>query len=85
MPMASEIARLLGFQAASNSLASNQNQPMILRPATGMITPHTVKAPILPVMLGPPKLAMMVIQISATVPTNSGMAPPLSQGRKALM
>ncbi|MNR69361.1 hypothetical protein D3C85_1945470 [compost metagenome] len=50
-----------------------------------MITPHTVKAPILPVMLGPPKLAMMVIQISATVPTNSGMAPLLSQGRKALM
>ncbi|MCY1410238.1 hypothetical protein D9M71_256030 [compost metagenome] len=50
-----------------------------------MITPHTVKAPILPVMPGPPKLAMMVIQISATVPTNSGMAPPLSQGMKAVM
>ncbi|MNE88169.1 hypothetical protein D3C80_1854470 [compost metagenome] len=85
MPMASEIARLLGFQAASSTLASNQNQPMMHRPATGMITPHTVIAPILPVMLGPPKLAMMVIQISPTVPTNSGMAPVLSQGRKALM
>ncbi|MNG18457.1 hypothetical protein D3C84_1025250 [compost metagenome] len=63
----------------------NQNQPMMLRPATGMITPHTVTAPILPVMPGPPKLAMMVIQISAMVPMHSGMAPEPSQGTKAVM
>jgi hypothetical protein len=43
----------------------NQNQPMIERPATGMMTPQTVIAPILPVMLGPPKFATVVSQTTA--------------------
>ncbi|MNT67335.1 hypothetical protein D3C72_2054670 [compost metagenome] len=58
---------------------------MMLRPATGMITPHTVNAPILPVMPGPPKLAKVVSQISPIVPTHNGMAPVPSQGTKAVM
>ncbi|MNR55603.1 hypothetical protein D3C85_1760110 [compost metagenome] len=54
---------------------------MMLRPATGMITPQTVTEPILPVMLGPPKLASVVIHNRPTVPMNSGMAPLPSQGK----
>jgi hypothetical protein len=38
---------------------------MIDRPATGMITPHTVIEPILPVIDGPPKLASVVSQSNA--------------------
>ncbi len=75
---ASEIGRLLGFQAAASTSGLNQNQPMMHRPATGMITPQTVTAPILPVMLGPPKLARVVNQSRPTVPMNNGMAPPSS-------
>ncbi|MNN87196.1 hypothetical protein D3C81_2047140 [compost metagenome] len=63
----------------------NQNQPMMLSPATGMMTPQTVIAPILPVMFGPPKLATMVSQISPTVPMNSGTAPVPNQGTNAVM
>ncbi|MNX69541.1 hypothetical protein D3C86_1007610 [compost metagenome] len=50
-----------------------------------MITPHTVNAPILPVMPGPPKLAKVVNQINPMVPTHKGMAPVPSQGTKAVM
>ncbi|MNC83584.1 hypothetical protein D3C75_1376270 [compost metagenome] len=46
-----------------------------------MITPHTVTVPILPVMLGPPKLASVVIHSRPTVPMNSGMAPLPNQGK----
>src|SRR5688572_2311068 len=59
-PMPSARLSLFGFHAALNVAPLNQNQPMIDKPATGMMTPHTVMAPILPVMLGPPKLAMVV-------------------------
>ena len=54
-----------GFHASENVEPLNQNQPMIERPATGMMTPHTVIAPILPVMLGPPKFATVVSQTTA--------------------
>ncbi|MNG23501.1 hypothetical protein D3C84_1081140 [compost metagenome] len=57
----------------------------MLKPATGMMTPHTVIAPILPVMFGPPKLATMVSQINPAVPMNSAMAPLPSQGMNAVM
>ncbi|MCY1182864.1 hypothetical protein D9M73_234430 [compost metagenome] len=83
--MDSEIGRSLGFQAATSTSGLNQNQPMMQRPATGMITPQTVKAPILPVMPGPPKLAKVVSQISPMVPMHNGMAPLPSQGKKAVM
>ena len=83
--MASEIGRLLGFQAAISTSGLNQNQPMMLNPATGTITPHTVSAPILPVMRGPPKLATVVNQSRPTVPTNRGMAPLPSQGTNEVM
>src|SRR5689334_10013424 len=49
-----------GFQAAPKVSLLNQNQPMMERSPTGRITPHTVIAPILPVTLGPPKLATVV-------------------------
>ncbi|MNP57653.1 hypothetical protein D3C76_1524980 [compost metagenome] len=85
LPMASEIGSWLGFQAAMRISGLNQYQPKMLKPATGMITPHTVKAPILPVIFGPPKLASVVSQISVIVPTHSGNAPVPSQGTKAVM
>ncbi|MNC57091.1 hypothetical protein D3C75_1067300 [compost metagenome] len=82
---ASEIGKLFGFQAAVSTSGLNQNQPMIHRPATGMITPQTVIAPILPVMPGPPKLARVVTQIRPIVPMNNGMAPLPSHGRNSVM
>ncbi|MNQ14657.1 hypothetical protein D3C85_276140 [compost metagenome] len=78
--MASLTAILFGFQAAANTFGSNQNQPITLRPATGMITPQTVIAPSLPVMPGPPKLAKVVSHSSTMRPMHSCMAPLLSQG-----
>src|SRR5260221_8899381 len=54
-----------GFHASMKTPPLNQNQPTIDRPATGMMTPHTVTEPILPVTDGPPKLATVVSQISA--------------------
>ncbi|MNJ75835.1 hypothetical protein D3C77_729970 [compost metagenome] len=78
--MASLTAMLCGFQAAANTSGLNQNQPIRLRPATGIITPQTVTVPILPVMFGPPKLASVVIHSRPTVPMNNGIAPLLSQG-----
>ncbi|MNT31642.1 hypothetical protein D3C72_1674870 [compost metagenome] len=85
LAIASETGRSFGFQAAVKIAGSNQNQPIRLRPATGMITPQTVIAPILPVMLGPPKLARMVSQIRPMVPMHSGIAPLPSQGMNAVM
>ncbi|MNN05768.1 hypothetical protein D3C81_1185380 [compost metagenome] len=84
-PTASAMGSWLGFHAATNTSGSNQNQPIRLSPATGMITPQTLIEPILPVMFGPPKLATMVSQIRLTVPTHSGIAPLPSQGMKAVM
>jgi len=45
-----------------------------------MITPHTVTTPMRPVMRGPPKLATVVSQISARLPTNNGPGPLPSHG-----
>ncbi|MNF09798.1 hypothetical protein D3C80_2105530 [compost metagenome] len=85
LPMASQMGRSLGFQAWASILLSNQNQPITLKPATGTITPQTVRAPILPVMFGPPKLARMVSQIRPAVPTNRVVALLPSQGKNAVM
>lgn len=73
----------LRFQAASNVLELNQNQPMIESRPTGMMTPHTVIDPIRSVMRGLPKLAAVVSHrraISATqvmtgVEVNTGKKP----------
>jgi hypothetical protein len=54
-----------GFQAIPNVVLLNQSQPITERPATGMMTPHTVIAPIFPVRLGPPKFATVVSHSSA--------------------
>src|SRR3990167_8389957 len=83
--MASEMGSSLGFHAAASTSGLNQNQPMMHKPATGMMTPHTVIAPILPVMPGPPKLATVVNQSKPTVPMNNGMAPLPSHGRNDVM
>ena len=45
-------AQPCGFQAAANVSPLNQNQPKIDMNPTGRITPHTVTAPMRPVMLG---------------------------------
>src|SRR5215510_14700334 len=49
--------RPCGFHAAAKVSLLNQNQPMMQSAPTGMMTPQTVTEPILPVTLGPPKLA----------------------------
>src|SRR5882672_4677168 len=64
-PSPSPMLMPFGFHAAAKTSLLNQNQPMIDKPATGMITPHTVTEPILPVSDGPPKLATVVSQIRA--------------------
>ncbi len=64
-PMPAPMLRPCGFHAIENVVLLNQNQPMMQRPATGMMTPHTVIEPILPVTLGPPKFATVVSQSSA--------------------
>src|SRR5262245_45806152 len=63
-PMPSATLMPCGFHACAKVAPLNQNQPMTDRPATGMITPQTVIAPILPVTDGPPKLATVVSQIN---------------------
>src|SRR5215472_1834764 len=75
--------RPCGFHAAEKVELLNQNQPMMDRPATGMITPHTVMAPIRPVMFGPPKFAVVVIQISAITPIQVAIGDDESQGKNA--
>src|SRR4249920_1653248 len=82
-PMPSPMLMPFGFQAALKVSLLNQPQPMIDRPATGMITPQTVTAPILPVMLGPPKLATVVSQIRPMTPMQVAIGVDCSQGAKA--
>ena len=55
---------------------------MIESPATGMITPHTVIAPMRPVTLGPPKFATVVSQISAITVMHVAIGVALSAGKK---
>ncbi len=47
-----------------------------------MITPHTVTEPILPVMLGPPKLATVVSQISTITLRQVAMGVADMPGKK---
>ena len=70
-----------GFHAAAKVALLNQNQPMIDSNPTGRITPHTVIAPILPVTLGPPKLATVVSQSSPITPMVVAMGVDDSQGK----
>src|SRR6476659_6950048 len=72
-----------GFHAAENVEPLNQNQPMIERPATGMMTPHTVIAPSLPVMLGPPKLATVVSQTTTITLTHVAIGVTDMNGNNA--
>src|SRR6188474_3206448 len=55
-PMPAPMLMPCGFQAAAKVSLLNQNQPMMDIAPTGMMTPHTVNDPILPVTPGPPKL-----------------------------
>ena len=61
----------------------NQNQPMMESRPTGRITPHTVIEPILPVTLGPPKLATVVSQIRPITPSVVASAVDESHGTNA--
>src|SRR4051812_34966279 len=81
--MPSPMPSFFGFHASLNVAPLTQNQPMSDRPATGMITPQTVIAPILPVTLGPPKFATVVSQISAMTPIQVAIGVEATQGMKA--
>src|SRR4029453_6939212 len=80
-PMPSATLSPCGFQAALNVSLLNQSQPMTDSPATGMMTPHTVIEPILPVTLGPPKFATVVSQSSAMTPMQVEIGVEESQGK----
>ena len=84
-PMPSPRLSPCGFQAAAKVSRLNQNQPITESPATGMITPQTVIAPILPVTLGPPKFATVVSQSSAMTPIVVAIGVELSHGKKVAM
>src|SRR5690348_17248916 len=77
------VDRPCGFQAAANVSDLNQNQPISERPATGMMTPQTVIAPILPVMLGPPKFDTVVSQINPITPMHVATGVDDSHGKNA--
>src|SRR5688572_3410950 len=72
-----------GFHAWENVAPLNQNHPITQSPATGMMTPHTVTLPILPVTLGPPKLATVVNQTRTMTPMHVAMGADDSHGMKA--
>src|SRR6516164_2039421 len=67
-PIPSNRLTPLGFHASAKVWLLNQNQPAMEMKPTGRITPHTVIEPMLPVSLGPPKLATVVIQSSTMTP-----------------
>src|SRR6187551_2861751 len=81
-PMPSPSDRPCGFQASEKVCASNQNQPMKDSEPTGMMTPQTVMAPILPVMLGPPKFATVVSHKSAMTLMQVAMGVADMPGKK---
>ncbi len=74
----------LGFHAAANVPASNQNQPKIESRPTGMMTPHTVTAPRRPVRPGPPKLAIVVSHSSTITPMQVATGVDDSHGRNGV-
>src|SRR5512145_2304332 len=81
-PMPSAMLKPWGFQAAAKVSLLNQNQPMIEIKPTGRITPHTVTAPMRPVMDGPPKLATVVSHSKTITPTVVATGVDDSQGKK---
>src|SRR6476469_426100 len=82
-PMPLPMLMPCGFQASWKTVDLNQNQPISDRPATGMITPHTVIAPVLPVMPGPPKLATVVSQIRMMTPMQVAIGVDDNHGTNA--
>src|SRR3954468_23086526 len=72
-PMPSPSDKPWGFQAAAKVSLLNQNQPMNDSAPAGMIAPHTVRAPIFPVMHGPPKFATVVSHSKAITLTQVAM------------
>src|SRR5688572_8681950 len=83
-PMPAPMLSPWGFHAAANVAPLNQNQPMMHRAPTGMITPHTVTEPILPVTLGPPKFANVVSHSSTITPTQVASGVEDSHGMNAV-
>src|SRR5262249_10235207 len=74
-----------GFQASAKVLLLNQNQPANDRNPTGMITPQPATEPILPVTLGPPKLATVVSQRSPITPMVVATGVEASHGKNVAM
>ena len=66
----------------AKTVGLNQNQPMIDRRPTGMMTPQTVMEPMRPVRLGPPKFATVVSQSSTIRPMQVAMGVDESHGKK---
>src|SRR3954469_18906928 len=71
-----------GFQAAEKVSPLNQIRPRKERKPAGRRTPQTVTEPILPVTLGPPKLATVVSQRRPITPIVVATAVEASQGKK---
>src|SRR5512137_1539645 len=82
-PMPSNTLRPFGFQAAAKVSLLNQIQPAVAMKPTGRITPQTVTEPILPVRLGPPKLATVVSHSSAMTPMQLITGEDDSTGKNA--
>ncbi len=82
-PMPSTRLMPFGFHAAPKVAPLNQNQPAIDRKPTGRITPQTVTEPILPVRLGPPKLATVVSHSSAMTLMQLSTGVDAIHGKKA--
>src|SRR5512138_861879 len=82
-PMPAPMLSPCGFQAALKVSPLNQIQPMMQSAPTGRMTPQTVTEPILPVTLGPPKLAKVVSHSSAMTPMQVAIGVEDSQGKKA--
>ena len=82
-PMPCPMLSFCGFQASLKVVPLNQNQPISDSHATGMMTPHTVIAPIFPVTPGPPKLATVVSQISRMTPMQVAIGVDDNHGKNA--
>src|SRR3954454_5155667 len=80
-PMPAPRLKPCGFHAAANVSPLNQNQPITHSRPTGRMTPQTVTEPILPVTLGPPKVATVVSHSSAITPTQVAIGVEDSQGK----
>src|SRR5690348_1611566 len=70
-----------GVHADANVALLNHSHPNTDSRPTGRITPHTVIDPMRPVIVGPPKLAMVVSQSRPMTPMHVAIGVADSQGK----